>query len=404
MIEGRHYAARQSQGARNYQEDEFGFLQLADGADDRPHGLLAVLADGMGGHKGGAHASAAAVESFVKTYEETDLPTSERLRLALARANERIGADSHGNPDLEGMGCTLVGAAFTQDGLQWISVGDSPFWLFRGDKLIRLNADHSMAPLLAEQVAAGKMSEIEAARHPQRNALRSAVIGDTLPLIDLKETPLAVEPGDRFVLSSDGLETLTDDEIAQVLREGSADDPENLAARLLAAVEARNKKGQDNTTVLIVEPYGAEARGAAAETPTIIPARAQQRAGARRSVAVGILVVALLVVLGGIFAWWRDLPPFTWLKAKHPAAESTPTGTGGATPSTGKDSGVGGAAGGANGEGAGRAGGGGGGATTTPVTPAPDAPSTGGGGPQPVPKGEDSDMGEHERKPKREQR
>jgi protein phosphatase len=399
MIEGRHYAARQIQGARNYQEDEFGFLPLADGADDRPHSLLAVLADGMGGHKGGAHASAAAVESFVKAYGETDLPTSERLRLALARANERIGADSHGNPELEGMGCTLVGAAFTEQGLQWISVGDSPFWLFRGDKLIRLNADHSMAPLLAEQVAAGKMTEIEAARHPQRNALRSAVIGDTLPLIDLKETPLAVEPGDRFVLSSDGLETLADEEIAQVLREGAADDPESVAARLLAAVEARNKKGQDNTTVIVVEPYGADGRGAAIETPTIIPARAQQRRGSRRGVAVGVLVVALLVVLGGVFAWWRDLPPFSWLKPKQPAAESTTTGGGGgATPATGKDGGVGGATGGAGGGGAG------GGTVTTPVTPAPDAPSTGGGGPQPVPKGEDSDRGDHERKPKREQR
>jgi protein phosphatase len=393
MIEGRHYAARQSQGARNYQEDEFGFLPLADGTDERPHSLLAVLADGMGGHKGGAHASAAAVESFVAAYREMDLPTPERLRQALERANERIGADSHGNPELEGMGCTLVGAAFTELGLQWVSVGDSPFWLFRGDKLIRLNADHSMAPLLAEQVAAGKMSEIEAARHPQRNALRSAVIGDTLPLIDLKESPLAVEPGDRFVLSSDGLETLTDDEIAQVLRDGAADDPESLAARLLAAVEARNKKGQDNTTVIIVEPYGADGRGAAVETPTIIPARAQQRRSGRRGVMVGVLVVALLIVLGGVFAWSRGLPPFSWLKPKQPAAESTTDGAGGTTPATGKDGGVGGVTGGGDG----------GGTVTTPVTPAPDAPSTGGSGPQPAPKGEDSDRGDHERKPRREQ-
>jgi len=389
MIEGRHYAARQIQGARNYQEDEFGFLPLAGDADDRPHSLLAVLADGMGGHKGGAHASAAAVDAFVKAYQETNLPTPERLRQALERANERIGADSHGNPELEGMGCTLVGAAFTEDGLQWVSVGDSPFWLFRGDKLIRLNADHSMAPLLAEQVAQGKMTEIEAARHPQRNALRSAVIGDTLPLIDLKESPIAVEPGDRFVLSSDGLETLAEDEIAQVLREGAADGPEALAARLLAAVEARNKRGQDNTTVIVVEPFGPDGRSAAVETPTIIPARVQQRRGSHRGVVVSALVVALLIVLGGIFAWSRDLPPFSWLKPKPPAVETT-TGTGKGMPATGGT------------EGGSAGGGAAGGGTVTPATPAPDAPSTGGGGPQPAPKGEDSDRGDHERK--REQR
>ena len=384
MIEGRHYAARQIQGARNYQEDEFGFLPLTGDADDRPHSLLAVLADGMGGHKGGAHASAAAVDAFVKAYQAADLPTPERLRQALDRANERIGADSHGNPDLEGMGCTLVGAAFTEAGLQWISVGDSPFWLFRDDKLIRLNADHSMAPLLAEQVAQGKMTEIEAARHPQRNALRSAVIGDTLPLIDLKEAPMPLEPGDRFVLSSDGLETLAEDEIAEAMREGAADDPETLAARLLAAVEARNKKGQDNTTVIVVEPFGPAGRGAAVETPTIIPARVQQRRGGRRGVVVTAILVALLIVLGGIFAWSRGLPPFSRLKAPPPATETPTGGAARGAPATGATPGTGVTPGG-------------------PATPGADAPSTG-GKPQPAPDGEDTDRGKRERKPGREQR
>src|SRR5690606_14299775 len=268
MIEGRHYAARQSQGARHYQEDEFGFLPLPGDGDGRPHGLVAVLADGMGGHRGGAHASAAAVAAFIETYRVSDLPTSERLERALDSANRRIGADSRDNPDLEGMGCTLVGAAFTESGLQWISVGDSPFWLFRDDTLIRLNADHSMAPILAEQVAAGAMSAEDAAHHPQRNALRSAVTGDSLPLVDLRDAPMPNEPGDLLVLSSDGLETLSEDEIAQVLREGAGDGPGGLADRLIAAVEARGRRGQDNTTVIVVAPFGGAARAETADTPT----------------------------------------------------------------------------------------------------------------------------------------
>ncbi|MGE5147230.1 MAG: PP2C family protein-serine/threonine phosphatase [Candidatus Eiseniibacteriota bacterium] len=340
MIEGRHYAARQSQGARNYQEDEFGFLAPADAADDRPHSLLAVLADGMGGHKGGAHASAAAVDAFLKAYDETDLPTAERLRRALGYANERIGADSHGNPDLEGMGCTLVGAAFTEAGLQWISVGDSPFWLYRDGKLIRLNEDHSMAPILAEQVRQGKLTADEAAHHPQRNALRSAVIGDTLPLIDLKEQPIALEPGDRLVLSSDGLETLAEDEIAAVLREGADDGPELLAERLLAAVEARNKKGQDNTTVIVVEPFGPGGRADAVDLQTIIPERAGRKraGGGGRGTVLGAAAI-VVIVLAAVFAWQRGLPPFSWMNPKAPVAategQKTPAPGSNALPGSG---------------------------------------------------------------------
>lgn len=344
MIEGRHYAARQSQGARNYQEDEYGFLALASEADDRPHSLLAVLADGMGGHKGGAHASAAAVDAFLTAFQGADLPTAERLRRALGYANERISADSDGNPELEGMGCTLVGAALTEAGLQWISVGDSPFWLYRDGKLIRLNDDHSMAPILAEQVKQGKMTADEAAHHPQRNALRSAVIGDSLPLIDLKDEPIALQPGDRLVLSSDGLETLSEDEIVTVLREGADDGPELLAERLLAAVEARNKKGQDNTTVIVIEPFGPGGRPAAADIQTIIPERVErQRAGGRRGAGFGAAIIVVLIVLAAVFAWTRDLPPFSWMNPKTPVAatpgQTTPSPGSNALPGNGTASG-----------------------------------------------------------------
>ena len=131
----------------------------------------------------------------------------------------RIGKYSQEQPEREGMGCTLCGVSLTEAGIEWISVGDSPMWLARNGKLQRLNADHSMAPILAKQVELGELTEEEAKRHPQRNALRSAVIGDKMQHVDASKRPMKFRKGDRLVLASDGLETLSVDEIAGSLQE-----------------------------------------------------------------------------------------------------------------------------------------------------------------------------------------
>jgi PPM family protein phosphatase len=172
---------------------------------------------------------------------------------SLNESNERIRTDSEGNPQLTGMGCTLVAAGFLEDGLVWVSVGDSPFWRYRDGKVKQLNEDHSMAPLLEQQVTAGSLSPEEAARHPHRNALRSALIGEPIPKLDLRESPVRLKAGDKFLLASDGLQTLTDQEIAAILKEDA--DALDLARKLLKAVEDKNRRGQDNTTAIIVTPF-----------------------------------------------------------------------------------------------------------------------------------------------------
>jgi serine/threonine protein phosphatase PrpC len=172
---------------------------------------------------------------------------------SLNASNERIRTGSEGNPELTGMGCTLVAAAFLDDGLVWVSVGDSPFWRFRDGGIKQLNEDHSMAPLIAQRVTAGTLSPEEAARHPDRNALRSALIGEPISKLDLRESPIRLTPGDKFLLASDGLQTLADQEIAAILAEDA--DALDLARKLLRAVEERNRKGQDNTTAIVVTPF-----------------------------------------------------------------------------------------------------------------------------------------------------
>lgn len=253
MIPGRQFAGLQVQGGRPYQEDDFGFLNDLKETDPRPSHLLVVLADGMGGHSGGAHASALAVDTFLGAYQGAKGSVSERLFKSLNETNDRIRDDAARDTKLAGMGCTFVAVAFLDDGLVWASVGDSPFWRLRDGVLKQLNEDHSMAPLIAQQVSAGALSPEEAARHPHRNALRSALIGEPIPKLDLRESPIRLKPGDKFLIASDGLNTLSDQEIAAILAEDA--DALDLARKLLLGVEGKKRRGQDNTTAIVISPY-----------------------------------------------------------------------------------------------------------------------------------------------------
>lgn len=311
MIEGRQFAVRQSQGARDYQEDSAEFNQIKREDGD---GLLMVLADGMGGHRGGAHASRVAVDTFIETFARGEGQVAERLDRALHDANEQIGEDGKANPELEGMGCTLVGVVLTKSGLEWISVGDSPMWLVRGGHLQRLNEDHSMAPILAKQVESGEMTIEEAARHPQRNALRSAVIGEAMQHVDQSRRPVRFRKGDRLLIASDGVETLSEDEIAALFNESEDADAETLAQTLVSSVDAVQRKGQDNTTVMVVDLFfgGAAAFGAVdPEAPTekvtrrtITPIRKPKPGKPSKGKGVPVLVLVLLLLAAGAAAGW----------------------------------------------------------------------------------------------------
>ena len=252
-LDGR-FAARQSPGKREYQEDDYGLLDGRDlGLDGSEHSML-LVADGMGGHVGGATASGLLSKTFVEVYPQASGPIVDRLRNCLEAANKAIADAISENPELDSMGSTLVAAVVANEGLHWISVGDSPLWLFRKGQLERLNADHSMAPVLADLVAKGDMTAEEAARDPRRHSLRSAVMGDEIHLIDASAQPVAVEQGDRLLLASDGLLTLSAQEIAAILKKTRDAPLEDSAAALIQAVEAAEHPYQDNTTILLYAP------------------------------------------------------------------------------------------------------------------------------------------------------
>ena len=243
------------QGGRPYQEDAFAIEGSESKGGASP--VMLILADGMGGHAGGATASALAIDHFHPAFTSGADDPRARLARALVETNQAIGARATSEVELAGMGCTLVAVWLDGEKLTWISVGDSPLWLFDGRALLRLNEDHSMAPVLAQRVSRGELTEIAAARHPSRNALRSAVTGDEIHLVDLDEKTLKA-PGEAIVLvASDGILTLDDEEIAAELARSWGAAPEQIAARLIEAVAGKAQADQDNTTIVVAKAVAA---------------------------------------------------------------------------------------------------------------------------------------------------
>lgn len=234
----------------------------ADGTGDSrsidhapPHrsqeGIVAVLADGMGGHVGGERASTTACRGFVDALAARTADGEELLD-ALASANEAIRRETSSEPGLLGMGCTLIGATFGAHGLRWVSVGDSRLLLFRRGELYQLNEDHSLAPLLDQLAANGEMTREQALAHPRRHHLRSALTGESIELIDHANEAVALEAGDCVILASDGIDTLEPDRIADVIEQSRLNGAEAIAAALIATVDAAGHPTQDNTTVMAI--------------------------------------------------------------------------------------------------------------------------------------------------------
>jgi len=246
------FAGRQFTGSREKQEDYYGFCPLTaetDGVD----GLLLVLADGMGAYAGGSLASRVVVETFIESFCFSRGGIAERLRNSL-RASERGLHEEIARQDenLKKMGSTLVGVIWTPGQLHWVSVGDSGLYLFRGGEVQRLNADHSMAPVIEALAARGEITREEAAHHPDRNALRSAIADRPLELFELRDAPFELEAGDIVLAASDGLGSLSPGALAAQLEINAAEPADQIATALLKAVEEVGKRKQDNATVAVI--------------------------------------------------------------------------------------------------------------------------------------------------------
>ena len=213
---------------------------------------LFAVADGMGGAQAGELASRIAVEAMG---EETATPGEERVLTLIREANRRVFARSSEDASASGMGTTMTAALVCEDGQVTIGhVGDSRAYLLREGRLEQLTEDHS---LVAELVRTGKLSAEEAERHPQRSVITRALGTDAE--VDVDTFTVEAQAGDLFLLCSDGLTSMLDDE--EILRtvEDADGDLESAAQGLIR--KANRGGGEDNITVVFFElaEDGAEA-------------------------------------------------------------------------------------------------------------------------------------------------
>ena len=213
--------------------------------DSKPGGRLLIVADGMGGHRGGATASRLATETVKAQYLGSDTnDVASALQDSLTRANARVYSESQANAELRGMG-TTTSALVVREGDAWFGhVGDSRIYLIRGGEIRQLTDDHS---LVATMVREGLLTSEEAENHPRRNVLQRSLGVSEEVEVDVRG-PLQVQEGDVFVLCSDGLHGVVKlDEILEVAQMPIAQAASEYVRRAL------DRGAPDNVTVIVAK-------------------------------------------------------------------------------------------------------------------------------------------------------
>lgn len=269
---------------RSTNQDYFGEFNRANG--DR----LLVVADGMGGHRGGATASRLATEAIGEVFSTSTANPPDTLYDAITAANAQVHQTSLEDPELRGMGTTVVSLLFDAEGLVWVAhVGDSRAYRLHAGGMEQITQDHSV---VGEMVRRGLITAEEAEVHPRRNEILRSVGVENAVEIDVAQVLSA--PGDFFVLCSDGLSgQVSDTEIADVVQ---AEAPEPAAKRL---VEIANDRGApDNVTVQIAQLPEGEEQTLAVDTP-VPPATGSGNNSAK---LIGGLIATLVLVAVAYFA------------------------------------------------------------------------------------------------------
>jgi serine/threonine protein phosphatase PrpC len=215
---------------------------------------LGILADGMGGYNAGEIASGMAT-TFIKSELGRWLSQAGRhansrevrraMEICVDNANRSIFNAANSNPQYSGMGTTLVVGVFQDGRLMLGHIGDSRCYRLRGDELAQISKDHS---LLQEQMDAGLITPEQAAVSTNKNLVTRALGVEDAVLLEVNEH--RVEPGDIFLMCSDGLSDMIDDDaIARILHaEGS------LEEKSIKLVDAANGNGgRDNISVLLAQ-------------------------------------------------------------------------------------------------------------------------------------------------------
>ena len=223
--------------------------RMRDGNEDSylSEGRLAVVADGMGGHRGGEVASATAIQELAAlTYGRPfrDAPTAlGELQAVILRANRAIREKAANNQALDGMGTTLTAMLFAGNRIGLVHVGDSRAYMRRGGQFSQITHDDTFVQSLIDE---GRITAEEASSHPQRSLLLRALTGhDVEPSLTVREA----RAGDRYLLCSDGLSSVVSFETLSEAIE--IKDPQECADRMIEL--ALRGGGPDNVTVIVAD-------------------------------------------------------------------------------------------------------------------------------------------------------
>jgi serine/threonine protein phosphatase PrpC len=254
-----------SQGRIN--EDSYEIASFTISKDDKTPVLVAVIADGIGGHKAGEIASKIAVATIISAIAESDgSDPIWILKSAMLEANHSVTAEAGDDDSRQGMGSTVVCAMVIDQALYIATLGDSRIYLIRDQAVQQLNIDHTW---VQEALDSGIINEEEAKNHPRRHLIRS-YLGSADPIkpdlrlyLDLNENQeqakanqgLPLVPGDRVMLCTDGLTDLVaDEEFLEILESGGSEDE-----RLNKLVDLANLRGgHDNITIILLQSPGTE--------------------------------------------------------------------------------------------------------------------------------------------------
>ncbi len=211
---------------------------------------LFIVADGMGGHRGGEVASALAVETIQDFLRERLQDVRQAPKKLLIEAYREASARIHHkstyeSPELMGMGTTMVLMLAINSRAYIANVGDSRCYLFRSPHLWQITDDHS---LINEQIKAGVILEEEAGHVLGRNVITRSVGFEREVIADVIERE--IDPDDMFLLCSDGLSSmLTNEKIAEICKKGTL---KEIAQK--GVIEAKKAGGDDNVSVVLVKP------------------------------------------------------------------------------------------------------------------------------------------------------
>jgi PPM family protein phosphatase len=252
-------------GARAEQQDAAGSAPLGSGGGAQ----LLVLADGLGGHADGARAAKLVVDTFDEAVRsgQLDEPGGRRLALngIIQEVNKRIHEATDPTDGHRSMASTAVAAILANGTVRWISVGDSHLYVCRNGRLSKLNADHSQAGIMIRH---GYSPNDEAVINA-RSVLVSALTGRDIEEIDNPAHDVALEIGDVVLLASDGLNTLSDTEIALAIDRMYDRGAEAIATTLVQMVTDRGLPRQDNATVVVSRVLSRGPHSVAEDSPSL---------------------------------------------------------------------------------------------------------------------------------------